>query len=245
MAAYGKFAKYYDKLMYDCDYATWSQYLLQLLAERGVTAGEGLDLACGSGRIMAALAGAGFRVTGVDLSREMLNEAVNNCRGKLGRIVLAEGDMARFKSLHPVDFITAVCDGVNYLNPQKDFPAFLRSCSRNLKRGGVLLFDISSEYKLAEVLGNNIFADDTDEVTYLWQNDLADDHVDMELIFFVKEAETYYKFTEQHRMYRYAVAEVERALAENGFIKIEKYNCLTKDAPGDHTQRIQFAAVKG
>src|SRR5207245_1807815 len=59
-----------------------------------------LELGCGTGRITMALAEAGKRITGLDLSERMLERAVKK-RGALRveareRIHLVQGDMARF-----------------------------------------------------------------------------------------------------------------------------------------------------
>ncbi len=59
-----------------------------------------LELGCGTGRIMMALADAGKRITGLDLSERMLERAVKK-RAALNkeareRVHLVQGDMARF-----------------------------------------------------------------------------------------------------------------------------------------------------
>src|SRR2546423_14538236 len=59
-----------------------------------------LELGCGTGRITMALAEAGKRITGLDLSERMLERAVKK-RAALPveareRLHLIEGDMARF-----------------------------------------------------------------------------------------------------------------------------------------------------
>jgi ubiquinone/menaquinone biosynthesis C-methylase UbiE len=60
--------------------------------------GEVLDLACGTGRITIPVAEAGIRVTGLDLSVEMLQRAEQKARerGVLERITFVQGDMRKF-----------------------------------------------------------------------------------------------------------------------------------------------------
>ena len=59
-----------------------------------------LELGCGTGRIMMALAEAGKRITGLDLSERMLERAVKKRAALLvearERLHLVQGDMARF-----------------------------------------------------------------------------------------------------------------------------------------------------
>jgi ubiquinone/menaquinone biosynthesis C-methylase UbiE len=60
--------------------------------------GEILDLACGTGRIAIPLAEAGLKVTGLDLSAEMLKRAEQKAqeRGVADRITFLQGDMRTF-----------------------------------------------------------------------------------------------------------------------------------------------------
>ena len=62
-----------------------------------------LEPACGTGRLLTALAGRGYRMTGVDLSRpslEFLRKRLAR-RGLRGRVM--EADMADFRFPRPVD----------------------------------------------------------------------------------------------------------------------------------------------
>lgn len=87
----------------------WAEYYD--LTQRGVTGdipfflemarqadGEVLDLACGTGRVAIPLAQAGIRVTGLDLSAEMLDRARQKAeeQGVTDRLTLLQGDMRRF-----------------------------------------------------------------------------------------------------------------------------------------------------
>ena len=115
--------------------------------------------------------------------------------------------------------------------------------STSLKKGGVLLFDISSEYKLKHILANNLFGEDTDDVTYLWFNTLNDDSVKMELTFFVKEADVYKRQDEAHVQYLYSADEVVGLLTEVGFEVVEVSGHLGEELKAD-SQRNNFIAIK-
>lgn len=242
MKPYEFLAEFYDKLNKDCDYCKWSQYLLKLLKDRGIVSGRGLDLGCGSGILTIELAKCGYDMTGIDLSEQMLSEAF--ARKSYGA-KFGIGDMRSFRSPHACDFVNATCDAVNYLT-EDGLASFLKCSYDNLKSGGMLLFDISSRYKLETILGNNIFADDSDEVTYIWQNDLNENakELEMNFILFTKKGSAYYKKYEQHKMYLYGVSEVEQRLRAVGFEPSGVYAAFTLQPPKPETQRIQFTAVK-
>ena len=75
MPAYQAFAGLYDALMDDVDYDAWVGYYLALLGRMGVTPRTLCDCACGTGAMSVRFARQGMRVTGVDLSVDMLELA--------------------------------------------------------------------------------------------------------------------------------------------------------------------------
>ena len=76
MGAYSILAKYYDTLMGDFDYDGYFAFI------RDKVAGEGVDLACGSGEMTIRLAKAGSKMMGIDLSGDMLNVATQTTTSK-------------------------------------------------------------------------------------------------------------------------------------------------------------------
>ena len=75
MSAYAGFAAFYDTLMDDFDYPAWADYYMKLLAAEGVQPTSLCDCACGTGSLSIEFARRGIRVTGADLSGEMLEIA--------------------------------------------------------------------------------------------------------------------------------------------------------------------------
>ena len=76
MEAYTDFAEVYDMFMDNIPYEEWCGYLTSLLAEYGVSDGIVLDLGCGTGTLTELLARHGYDMIGVDISGEMLQEAM-------------------------------------------------------------------------------------------------------------------------------------------------------------------------
>lgn len=118
MKNYSILAKYYDRFSHnDCDYESWSQYLLNEAKKRHVKTVA--DIACGTGKMSVLLWRSGLAVTGVDCSEEMLCQAADKCRG-----VFVLQDMRRLQLTQPVDMAVCVNDGVNYLKPNEVQPFF-------------------------------------------------------------------------------------------------------------------------
>ena len=239
---YGRFALVYDKLMSGVDYDAWAEYLLRFIPKGGTI----LECACGTGEITRRLASAGHVVTATDNSEDMLRIASEKLRlsGAVSRFVHFVNMDMRALSVHkPVDAVVCCCDGVNYLLSPADVKKFLRSAYDALKVGGVLLFDVSSRYKLSTVLGNNCFAYNDAETPYMWQNyyDEVNKRVCMELSFFVKRGELYERFDETHIQRAHSLNELINWLKEAGF-EAEAYGCFGTEDPSADCERIQFIA---
>ena len=248
--AYGPFAALYDRLMYDVDYDRWAAYLTGLLRDGGIRPEDGasvLDCACGTGSVSLRLAGAGYSVTGSDRSPEMLAAAQEKMRRMGLRIPFVQQDMRALRTHRKMDAVVCCCDGVNYLTGPDDLGAFFRSAHACLRDGGLLLFDVSSAYKLEHILGSNTFGDDLAECTYLWQNRYSPEtrRVTMDLIFFVPEPDgSYRRFDETHVQKAHSEEEIRKAAAAAGFSQTECYTFGTGSPAGPTAERIQWKAVK-
>lgn len=235
MSAYSILAKYYDTLMGDFDYDGYFEFISDKVA------GEGVDLACGSGEMTLRLAKCGNKMMGVDLSGEMLNMATQKAKKSALDVKWINLDMLDLELNHCVDFITCVCDGVNYVE-QKDLQKFFDRVYNCLKAGGKFVFDISSRYKLEEILGDNLFCEDLDDVTYIWSNALGDGYVDMDVDFFEKiEGDIYKRIEESHRQYIHEVSFVKTCLNK---WSVEVFDGETYGKLTDKSKRVIFTATK-
>lgn len=245
MDAYRGFAGIYDLLMDDFDYPAWADYYLQLLAQAGVQPKTICECACGTGSLTMHFAKKGLRITGVDISREMLELAAEKARENGVMVQFVCQDMARLQLSKPVDAVICGCDGVNYLTSDKRVRAFFEAAHAALRSGGALAFDISSAYKLRNVLGNNFFGEERDEAAYIWQNSLEGDIVHMDLTFFIcEDGDLYRRITETHRQRAHEIENLAALLKETGFTGIRVFGDRTFDAPGDEELRIHFLAVR-
>jgi len=241
-AAYTGLADCYDILSYDCDYEEWSQYLVELLKSMNARS-PGVDAGCGTGRLTLALKRAGYSVSGLDVSEYMLGLAAARAAEAGQRILFIRGGIESFKPPGKLGFVTAANDVFNYIEPKKLLPA-LRSVNRALKKGGVLLFDVSSEYKLRQVFAENVFYDDGEDVTLLWRNIQESERVRAALTIFSSEGELYSRADETHFLYVHTRSEIEAALTAAGFELVGCYAFPTLGAPVADSLRLQFAAVK-
>lgn len=229
----------FEYLNADCDYLTWSQYLLNKIKRAGGYS-TGLDIGCGNGYFTRALNKAGYRVDGADISESMLSRAKQLAAKEGVRCEFLLADITKLKVCKKVDFVTAVNDCVNYVPKNKLKATFARIYAAT-NVNGAFFFDISSENKIRKILGGNLFGEDRDDVTYLWFNTQTEDGVQMDLTVFMREESGLYRrYEETHIQYAHTEEEIVSALKEAGFLRVECEGHLG----GDKSERIQFAAFK-
>lgn len=212
-SAYSALASYYTQIT-GKDYEKAQEYLIAELQNRNVGF-KGLDIGCGAGQTLLALHSVGYRMTGVDISQEMLEKASALLQGK--KVPLFKQDMSAMRLPETYDFAYVLTDGFNYIPPEKAEKT-VRAIAKAVKREGVLYLDLSSEYKLKTILANNVFAEDGEDFTYLWFNRQTERGVEMDLSFFVKRKDgAYEKREEAHTQYFYSVETLTDLLTANGF----------------------------
>ncbi|MCD8308948.1 MAG: class I SAM-dependent methyltransferase [Clostridia bacterium] len=240
--SYSALGGWFEYLNKDCGYEEWSQYLIKRLGEFG--AGRcGLDIGCGNGYFTRALIKAGYSVSGIDISARMLTRAkeISAQQGIMAEFLL--GDITKLKTAAKVDFAVAVNDCLNYVPPGKLKTAFAHVAGC-LKKGGVFIFDISSSYKLKNIIGSNLFAEDDYDVAYMWFNSFKGDRVEMDVTVFERNGQGLYTRTdEMHTQYVHETGDVITALKEAGFTFTECEGHLGQPLKED-TQRINFICKK-
>ena len=144
---------------------------------------------------------------------------------------------------NPVDFAVAVNDCLNYVPHNKLETAFKKVCGC-LKKGGAFVFDISTEYKLKNVLGNNLFADDEDDITYIWFNKWLGDSVEMDITVFTAAGGGLFKREdERHIQYAHKIPDVVAALESAGFDVVRTEGHLGEPLESD-SLRANFICLR-
>ena len=213
--AYTGLAEWFEYLNDDCGYENWSQYLIGQL--RAYSLRDGLDVGCGGGWFTRAFSRAGYRMTGMDISPEMLDFASRKGLQEGVRAEYILGDISAKKPPKRFDFVTAINDCFNYI-PKQSLDKALKNVAGALKKGGVFLFDISSPRKFQEKIANTVSADDRDEVTYLSFNRVEEERAIMEVTLFIRRKDgAYDRRDETHIQYIYTEEEMLTALHKNGF----------------------------
>lgn len=233
--------------MSDVNYRDWASFYRSMMTAHGVPQGKVCECACGTGNLTLPLQRLGYAMTGVDLSQDMLWIASQKARKAGIAIPFVRQDMRELHLHRPMDAILATCDGVNYLLTDEDALAFFQAAYRSLRPGGGLFFDVSTPYKLQNTLGNQLLWDDSEHVTYLWQNSYSQ-HTgicSMHLCFFVKEKDgSYRRLDEEQKQRAHSAESLTALLKQAGFEHISLYGNGRLDVPARDEQRWHFAAIR-
>jgi len=111
------------------------------LVDRGVIPGSTiLDAGCGAGRYAVELGRRGYRVHGVDMSPELLEQARRSIGSESPHVSFALGDI---RDLPAANYDAVLCRGVlNDLVDDESRRRAFTSFARSLRNGGVLMLDV-------------------------------------------------------------------------------------------------------
>ncbi len=133
---------YYD-IIFDVDTETEASFVDAVYERHVQTRGRRmLEPACGSGRLVAAMARRGFNVTGFDLSEEMLRFARRRLREKHLKARLVEARLESFSFASKFDIAHCLVSTFKYLMDEKAARSHLQRIANALKPGGVYVLGL-------------------------------------------------------------------------------------------------------
>lgn len=244
MEAYTGFAAVYDLFMDNVPYEEWHNYLTGLLTEYGVRDGIVLELGCGTGRMTRLLAGDGYDMIGIDNSEEMLQIAGEAGTEKEGILYLLQ-DMREFELYGTVRAVVSICDSMNYILEEEELLTVFRLVNNYLDPGGVFIFDMNTEYKYKELLGETTICENREEGSFIWDNyyDEEEQMNQYDLTLFIKEENGLYrKYEETHFQRAYDISRVQELIEEAGMEFVTAYDAFTHDGVKADSERIYVIA---
>jgi len=244
---YTDFAAVYDRLMREVDYEGWARYYASLLAKAGVPGGAVCECACGTGSLTVPLGRLGYRMTGVDLSRDMLSVAAQKARQAGLQIPFVQQDMTALRLHRRQRAVLCTCDGVNYLTTPARARRFFAAAWAALEPGGALIFDVSTPEKLQNILGGNTLGCMDEDVSYIWQNAWHPRTctVDLRLSIFVRQGDgRYQRLEERQRQRAYTKEELTEYLSRAGFTNVRFFGDRTRRAPRPGEERWHIVALR-
>ncbi len=246
--SYGIFSSVYDILTDNVEYEKIANKICSLLSQNGVNGGLLLDLGCGTGTLSFLLEEKGFEVIGVDPSEDMLSVA-NEKKYDLGSSAMFLCQSGEELDLYgTIDCAVCSLDTVNHIESLEKIESAFKRISLFMNLGGVLVFDINTPYKHKEILGDNTFVYDMDEVYCVWQNsfDKENSATQIDLDFFIKneDNEDFARFSESFNEYSYEVGDILKIVENCGFEVLSTCDDYGESPATEKTERVTITAKK-
>lgn len=214
--SYSVIAPLYDRVNGD-QYPLYASFLQEAFRRYALfPVREVLDLGCGTGRIAALLADAGYDLVALDNSPEMLNIAREQNAGK-NTLLLCQ-DMREFELYGTVQAVYSSFDCLNYLRTAEDLRKVFSLVRLYLEPGGVFVFDVNTRYRLETVFGENTFSYEFEDGLLLWRNEPGKRSCRFVLDWFEEQEDgSYLRFSETQVEYVHASRTLRSLAAETGF----------------------------
>ena len=245
MESYKFLAGSYDDLTGDVGYSAWADYLEQHFQREGRSVRTVLDLACGTGSLTLELAGRGYDMTGVDLSEDMLAQALDKCSQFQGEAPLfLHQSMDELDLNDTVDACVCCLDSINYVPPELLPLAFFR-VHLFLNAGGLFIFDINTVEKL-KALDGQVFLDEDQDNYCVWRVEYEEEEglCSYFMDIFRREGEHWLRGEEIHQEFAYPVEELLGYLKAAGFSQVDCYGDKSFAPPQPGEERMFFVARK-
>ncbi len=243
--SYSAFANVYDALTADVEYEKRCDYLELIFKKHMDTEPELVtDLGCGTGSVCTILSSRGYDCIGIDSSEMMLDIASK--KDADNKILYLNQDMCEFELYGTVDVFLCMLDSLNYVIYPKDMNRVFALVANYLNPGGIFVFDVNTFFKYDEILSDNTFVFEQDNIFYTWENSFDGEYCDFRLNFFVKDqSDRYSRICEEHSQRWYSHKELCSAIEASGLVVQAVYGDLSFDAPTKEEQRVFYVVKKG
>ena len=242
MATYKYFATVYDRMMDNIPYDDWEQYILLLLYKNGVKPDAKItEIGCGTGTMTRRFADYGFKMTGIDISEEMLAEA----EAKSKDITYIHMDMRELKLPEKQEVIFSTGDSMNYILTNDDLKKVMKSAYDNLEKGGVFLFDMKTDYFFRYSLDGYTYKEDLGDFSYVWRNIYDEEnHIHSYFLRFRYGDKKEKVVCEVHKQRAYFAKDIKEAAVYAGFERAKVYGEMTLQRPMKNCERFYILLKK-
>ncbi len=239
---FGGFARYYDALYRDKDYALEAEYFSQLVKKYETQPSRSLlEFGAGSGGHQAELIRLGFDAFGVELSEEMCGLARQ--RG----LSVVQGDFRNHRHDSKVDVVMALFHVVSYLVTDDDLNASFRNVRQCLRPEGLFIFDAWFEEAVRTQKPEIRVKRTTHQGTKIlrlsephWKESEKAVVIDYTIFTQPAESDTWITTCETHTLRYFTVEDIQALADKHGFDLCASEETLTSNSPSPASWGITF-----
>ena len=183
---------------------------------------------------------------GVDQSADMLARATTKKMKTGSDILYVEQKMENLELAEPVDAIISVCDSINYLLQEEALNAVFERVHKYLKPGGYLIFDMKTAYCYRNIIGNQTWVEQDEEVSYIWENYYYEDSDINEYMLTIfrkqQDSDLYERIEEAHYQKTYTIPALKILLNQNGLEIVDCFDETMQEKPTENSERVYIVA---
>lgn len=233
------YARYYDLLYRDKDYAGEAEYIRGLLERHGCAQGDLLEFGSGTGRHGRLLAAQGYRVHGVERSQAMV-EVARASDG--GRFTCECGDIRTIRLQRTYDAVLSLFHVVSYQVTNADVTAVFARAAEHVRPQGLFVFDFwysPAVFAQRPSVRVKRMGDDQVEIVRIAEPEVLpnENRVDVTFTVFARERATGLArtLTEVHPMRHFSLPEIDWLASGHGFARVAAQEFGSGRPPGEDT----------
>ena len=223
MSGYGPFSYFYDRLTLNISYKDRAEYFDRLIKLHGGRKNLLLDLACGTGSLSEEFA------SGLPIQ------------------YLCQ-DMTELDMFGTIDVTICALDSLNHLSSKEDMQKAINKVSLFCEPGGLFIFDVNTPYKHKNILAENTYVYDLDDVYCVWQNSFAgspDSRVNITLDIFERDDNgRFTRYGEEFSEIAFEKSVMEEMIKASGMTVEAVYDYDTLDPARTDSEKLVFVAKK-
>ena len=243
------YSKYYDLFYRDKDYKAEVEYINKLINRLHPKSKNMLDLGCGTARHLELFYDKGFQVCGVDISKEMLENAKKRVKTK--DIKLIHSSIQDIDIGEKFDVVVSLFHVMSYQNSNRELIQAFKQIKSHLKKDGIFIFDFwygpavlsdKPEVRVKRLEDENISITRVAEP----KMDAIKNIVDVKYNIFIEDREKkeIVKKEELHKMRYFFDTELELICDSVGFNILEKYKWRSFEEPNFNSWNVVWVLKK-
>ncbi|MGW2962949.1 class I SAM-dependent DNA methyltransferase [Streptomyces sp. NPDC001220] len=220
--------------------------LPELISYYRAGTGSLLDLGCGTGTLLVALAGRFDRLAGVDQSAGMLRHAEAAARLAGVTVEFSHADLREYRPDRPHSVVTCTYNTFNYLLDEDDLRRAARTLRDSTADGGLAILDAHPVWFVERAWSGRVFVEqNTEDILEVWENpyDAASGRVDTTVTVVRRTPDGgWHRIHEVHPQRGLDPETVTAALRAAGFTSVDTYAGLDREPVREDTRRVWYVA---
>lgn len=234
---YNKFSKYYDIIYSKKKYYDEVLFINYLVKKNFLNNKKFslLEFASGTGSHSVYFINLGYKVIGVDISKDMVKLASNKCP----EAKYICHDMINFTSNNNFDVITLLFTSINYCITKKQLVVLFKNVFQLLKEKGVFIFDLGLTHIYrksgSDIFMENYISKDLDIARISQWKPITLNRSKFEVTYttIIKNKKGIIDFaSDKHLLGAYSVTYISNLLKEIGFREVNLFDGFTKNIKG-------------